>query len=227
LFHWFLGKFSGAVGQQVAIQWFLWPVCYGVVRHRGGALGLAALLFGALHLPSPLLVGLTLIATVAWIGLYQRSQRLAPLIVSHVLLFTIAYGALPLRLTDHMKVGAEALEQHKTLAVLDEPEVRAWLNALARIDQSQLDTQAEAEAFTRWLFLEIVNRPPTTSELEQWSQALEEYSTVQLATILLTSDTYRGTHGSTPLQFDPPNLSPPETATRLAHSPRTQRSAPK
>jgi len=169
-------------------------------------------LFGVLHLPSLLLVTLTMVAAAAWIGLYTRSRRLAPLIASHVLLFTVAYGALPHRLTYHMKVGVSTNDERVTYAVLDKPEVRAWLNAMDDVspglDRPRVGTRDDA--LIRWLFEEILRRRPTRSEADRWSDALDQWTPIQLAEILFTSEEYRDLH-----RPDPPTFAPDATSTNL------------
>src|SRR6185312_5069035 len=104
LLNWLVGKFGAALVQQLALQMFLWPVCFELTRSRMAGTVLAATIFGLIHLPSPTLVAITCLAGVVWIVLYQRTDRLAPLVLSHMILATLAHGGLPERLTYDMRV---------------------------------------------------------------------------------------------------------------------------
>ena len=80
---WLVGKFAAALVQQLALQLFLWPTCFEVTRGRASGAMLAAAIFGLVHLPSPTLVAITLIAGLAWVAdSTSRSGRLAPLVAS-------------------------------------------------------------------------------------------------------------------------------------------------
>ena len=59
-----------------------------------------------------------------WIMLYSRSGRLAPLILSHMILATLAHGGLPERLTYDMRVGSSALADQERFTALNDPKVR-------------------------------------------------------------------------------------------------------
>ena len=105
LLNWLIGKFGAALGQQLALQFFLAPVCVELTRGRASGMVLAASIFGLIHLPSPTLVAITTLGGLSWIVLYRRSGRLAPLVASHMILATLAHGTLPERLTYDMRVG--------------------------------------------------------------------------------------------------------------------------
>ena len=122
LLQWIAGKFAAALGQQLALQLFLWPACFEITRGRASGAVLAATIFGLIHLPSPSLVAITSLAGVAWIISYQRSGRLAPLVVSHMILATLAHGALPERLTFDMRVGSTAVADFKRFEKPEQPQ---------------------------------------------------------------------------------------------------------
>jgi len=58
LANWMAGKFLAALVQQLALNTFLWPVCFELTRVRRAGTALAASIFGLVHLPSPTLVAI-------------------------------------------------------------------------------------------------------------------------------------------------------------------------
>ena len=74
-----------ALGQQFALQTVLLGESQRMLSTRGGIV-LAALLFGALHLPNPFLAPVTAIAALAWCWIYSRHPNLLPLALSHAAL---------------------------------------------------------------------------------------------------------------------------------------------
>jgi Type II CAAX prenyl endopeptidase Rce1-like len=105
---WGIRRVGIALGQQIALQLFLWPLCLELLSPRRAALALAAFLFGLLHLPSPWLAALSGSGALIWIVLYQRAGRLLPLVASQVALAILVQAALPARLHYGMRVGREA-----------------------------------------------------------------------------------------------------------------------
>ena len=196
---WLLGKFAAALGQQLALQWFLWPVCREITRSRTGGLILAAALFGLVHLPSPTLVAITLIAGLAWVGLYRRSGRLAPLVASHMVLATLAHGGLPERLTYDMRVGMTAVADMDRFANLADPKARQINRRLkehrdelkyytsAAYDQAQGGTDP---GFIRGLFRDILDRPASDSDVAFWLAQKFPNPREQITSIFLASDEY-------------------------------------
>ena len=90
----FLGSFGPLVvwgaGQQWVLQTVLLREAQRAVSRRGGIV-VAAALFGLLHLPNPLLTGVTIAAALCWCAIYDRYPNVVPLAVSHGL------GTLALR----------------------------------------------------------------------------------------------------------------------------------
>jgi hypothetical protein len=179
---WMLNKAVGAVVQQAAIQLYLWPTSIALLAgRRVAAMGLAATIFGALHLPSLTLAALTVVAVVAWIVLYRRSGRMAPLVVSHLLLATVTYAALPDRLIYHLKVGSAALPEYRTLAILDSPESRSWLAPGAVRGSSDRDR-------VQSLYQALLGRAASPPEETHWLAVLRRRTPSQVAAMLLTCE---------------------------------------
>jgi membrane protease YdiL (CAAX protease family) len=196
---WLAGKFAAALLQQVALQFFLWPACSEVARNRTAGAILAATIFGLIHLPSPTLVAITWLAGLAWISLYRRSGRLAPLILSHMILATLAHGALPERLTFDMRVGSTALADMKRFDELNDPRIRRINRRLkeSRADLKHYASRAYYEAqggtlpgLVRGLFRDILGREATESDVAFWTSRKLTNPQVDIVNILLASDEY-------------------------------------
>ncbi len=199
LANWLLGKFGAALTQQLALQWFLWPVCREITRSRTGGTVLAAVLFGFVHLPSPTLVAITLIAGLVWISLYRRSGLLAPLVAVHMVLATLAHGALPERLTYDMRVGMTAVADLDRFAALEDPKTRQINRRLKKnrgdlrhfsstaYYQAQGGTEA---ALIRGLFRDILERPASDADIAFWQDQHLANPRDQIPSIFLASDEY-------------------------------------
>jgi Type II CAAX prenyl endopeptidase Rce1-like len=196
---WLLGKFVAVLGQQMALQFFLWPSCFEVTKNRTSGAILAATIFGLIHLPSPTLVAITSLAGVAWIASYQRSGRLAPLVLSHMILATLAHGALPERLTFDMRVGSAAVADMKRFDELNDPRIRLINRRLKmnRASLKQYTSQAYYDAqggtmpgFIRGLFRDILDRAATDSDVGFWTTRPLANPRVDIVNILLASDEY-------------------------------------
>ena len=97
-----------------AQQWVLQTVVLREAQRassRTRGIATAALLFGAIHLPNPLLVPVTSVAAFVWCRLYDRYPNIIPLALSHGL------GTLALRyafdetITGRLRIGAAYLRQ--------------------------------------------------------------------------------------------------------------------
>ncbi len=177
LANWLVGKFGAALIQQMALQLFLWPVCRELSRSNAVGMVLAASLFGIIHLPSPTLVAITTLAGVVWIALYRRTARLAPLVVSHMILATLAHGGLPERLTFDMRVGLTATADMKRFEDLHDPRNRLINRRLKRskADLKYFATQGYYEAqggtlpgFIRGLHRDVLDREATDGDVAYW-----------------------------------------------------------
>ena len=196
---WVLGKFAAALGQQLALQWFLWPCWFEITRGRTAGALFAATTFGLIHLPSPTLVAITTLAGLAWIFAYQRTGRLAPLVASHMILATLAHGALPERLTFDMRVGSTALADMKRFDDLNDPRIRRINRRLKenRADLKWYTSQPYYNAqggtmpgFIRGLFRDILGRAATDSDVTFWTTRTLANPRVDIVNILLASDEY-------------------------------------
>jgi membrane protease YdiL (CAAX protease family) len=110
----FLGSLAPLVLWGGAQQWVLQTVVLREAQRtssRAKGIVIAAVLFGAIHLPNPLLVPLTGAAAFIWCRLYDRHPNIIPLALSHGL------GTLALRyafdeaITGHLRIGAAYLRQ--------------------------------------------------------------------------------------------------------------------
>jgi membrane protease YdiL (CAAX protease family) len=110
----FLGSLAPLVVWGGAQQWVLQTVVLREAQRissRPKGIVIAAVLFGAVHLPNPLLTPLTAVAAVIWCRLYDRHPNIIPLAFSHGL------GTLALRyafdetITGHLRIGAAYLRQ--------------------------------------------------------------------------------------------------------------------
>jgi membrane protease YdiL (CAAX protease family) len=196
---WLLGKFAAALGQQLALQLFLWPVCFEVTKGRSSSAILAATIFGLIHLPSPTLVAITSLAGAVWVFFYQRAGRLAPLVLSHMILATLAHGALPERLTFDMRVGSTALADMKRFDELNNPRIRLINRRLKEnraslkhyTSQQYFDAQGgTTPALIRSLFRDILGKVATDSDVDFWMTRKLANPRVDIVNILLASDEY-------------------------------------
>jgi len=110
----FLGSLAPLVLWGGAQQWILQTVVLREAQHassRTGGIVIAAVLFGAVHLPNPLLAPITGAAAFIWCSLYDRHPNIIPLALSHGL------GTLALRyafdeaITGRLRIGAAYLRQ--------------------------------------------------------------------------------------------------------------------
>ena len=110
----FLGNLAPLVLWGGAQQWILQTVVLREAQRtssRAKGIGIAAFLFGAIHLPNPFLAPLTATAAFVWCRLYDRHPNIIPLALSHGL------GTLALRyafddaLIGHLRIGAAYLRQ--------------------------------------------------------------------------------------------------------------------
>lgn len=199
LFNWLVGKFGAALGQQLALQMFLWPACFEVTKGRASGAILAASIFGLIHLPSPTLVAITTLAGAAWIFFYQRTGRLAPLVLSHMILATLAHGGLPERLTYDMRVGSTATADMKRFRELNDPRIRV-INRRLKDHRASLrrytspayyDAQGgDLPGFVRGLFRDLLGRPATDADVAFWAARKLAKPLDEIPSILLASDEY-------------------------------------
>ena len=110
----FLGSLAPLVLWGAAQQWVLQTVVLREAQRastRARGIVIAAALFGAVHLPNPLLAPLTCVGALVWCWLYDRHPNIIPLALSHGL------GTLALRyafdetITGRLRIGAAYLRQ--------------------------------------------------------------------------------------------------------------------
>ncbi len=180
---------------------FLWPACFELTRGRASGAVLAAAIFGLIHLPSPTLVAITMLAGVVWIAFYRGSGRLAPLVVSHMILATLAHGALPERLTYDMRVGIDRHRRHEAVRGAerppDSPDQPPAQGEPGQPQALHLPAYFEAQGgtmpgFIRGLFRDIFGRPATDSDVAFWMSRKLANPRVDIANIFLASDEYAG-----------------------------------
>jgi membrane protease YdiL (CAAX protease family) len=93
-----------AAGQQLALQTVLLREAQAVSGRRRG-IALAALVFGALHLPNPFLAPVTLVAALVWCLLYDRHPNWLPLAFSHALATLVILHSFDDGVTGRLRVG--------------------------------------------------------------------------------------------------------------------------
>lgn len=76
---------------------------------RHAAIVVAALLFGAVHLPNPFLAPVTAIAALVWCRLYDRYPNVLPLALSHGLGTLAVRYAFDDAITGRLRIGASYL----------------------------------------------------------------------------------------------------------------------
>ena len=110
----FLGSLLPLVPWGGAQQWVLQTVVLREAQRassRAKGIVIAALLFGLVHIPNPLLAPVTAAAALVWCWLYDRYPNIVPLALSHAL------GTLALRyafneaITGRLRIGAAYLRQ--------------------------------------------------------------------------------------------------------------------
>ena len=103
-----LAVFGGLFVWGAAQQWILQTVILREAQRASsrttGAI-VAALLFGALHLPNPLLTIVTLVGALGWCAIYDRYPNIIPLALSHAFGTLALIDAFDARLIGGLRVG--------------------------------------------------------------------------------------------------------------------------
>jgi membrane protease YdiL (CAAX protease family) len=108
----FLGSLAGLFVWGGAQQWVLQTV---VLREAQGAMSrnrgvvVAALLFGAVHLPNPFLAPVTTAAALVWGRIYERHPNIVPLALSHALGTLAILYAFDEGITGRLRIGMSYL----------------------------------------------------------------------------------------------------------------------
>ena len=105
----FLGSLAPLIPWGGAQQWVLQTVVLREAQRatsRRTGLVLAALLFGAVHLPNPFLSSVTAAAGLLWCWLYDRYPNILPLALSHALGTLAVLYAFDDTITGRLRIGA-------------------------------------------------------------------------------------------------------------------------
>jgi len=108
----FLGNLAPLVVWGGAQQWVLQTVVLREAQHtttRRRGIVLAAVLFGAIHLPNPFLAPATAVAALVWCSLYDRHPNIVPLALSHALGTLAVRYAFDDAITGRLRIGASFL----------------------------------------------------------------------------------------------------------------------
>ncbi len=180
-----------AAAQQLVLQLFVMPVCAEIVGAPLAGTLLASALFGLAHLPSPTIAILTFVAAAAWIWLYSRGRRLAPLVVAHALMWIAAFAIVPDRLTYDMRVGRAAVDAMPVFRMLDGALGRSILREVTTRDYYERQGGTDA-AWVGALYRDILGREPSAEEVAYWVRWLEHDSRTEVAKHFVISDELQG-----------------------------------
>jgi membrane protease YdiL (CAAX protease family) len=104
----FLGNFAPLILWGGAQQWVLQTVVLREAQRttaRRTGVVVAALLFGAIHLPNPFLAPVTALAALLWCWLYDRYPNVVPLALSHALGTMAILHAFDTTITGRLRIG--------------------------------------------------------------------------------------------------------------------------
>jgi hypothetical protein len=188
---WVGQKALEAGGQQLVLQHFIAPLSFALVGRLRASAALAAAIFGVLHLPSPTLVAVTGASALIWIRLYRRRGCILPLIASHMLLATVANGALPDRLSLRLKVGISARVDQAHYAALETPAAQALLRELTTPRVVERLWGGDVAACVQDLYRFVLGRSASPNEVREGEIALRHWPPGRLAAVLMTTDEYR------------------------------------
>ena len=108
----FLGNLLPLIVWGGAQQWVLQTVVLREAQRatsRRAGIVIAALLFGAVHLPNPFLAPVTAAGALIWCRLYDRYPNVIPLALSHALgTLAVLYAFSP-EITGRLRIGASYL----------------------------------------------------------------------------------------------------------------------
>ena len=105
----FLGSLAALIPWGGAQQWILQTVVLREAQRatsRNAGIVVAALLFGAVHLPNPFLAPVTAAAALFWCWLYDRYPNIIPLALSHALGTLAVLYAFDEGITGRLRIGA-------------------------------------------------------------------------------------------------------------------------
>jgi len=172
--------------QQLALYRFLFPSMLEIFRSRSVAFCATALTFGALHLPSTFLVSLTIAMAALWLYLFERSQRLVPLIFCHFALAIVASTVFPERLTYNLAVGQNALPVARKYERLFREPLTAKYNEL-KSNAYYVQNGGADRTFIRALYRDVLQRIPAEKEIGAWLPTLHRSSRAEVVAEFLNS----------------------------------------
>jgi membrane protease YdiL (CAAX protease family) len=108
----FLGTFLALVAWGGAQQWVLQTAVLRDAQRAAGrqaGIGIAALLFGLVHMPNVFLTVMTTIGALIWCAIYDRYPNIVPLAVSHALATLAILYAFDEAITGRLRIGASYL----------------------------------------------------------------------------------------------------------------------
>ena len=187
---WLLHRLALVSIQQVGLQVLLWPRLREVLGSGKAATAVLAVIFGLWHLPSLPLAVATAVGAVAWLRLYRRGRRLAPLIASHLVLVSMV-SMLPDRLFYDLEVGVSGLEVAARQRLLAGDERRALLTAVAAPSYAAHTGGTDA-GYVEGLYRDLLGRLATAEEVRDGVEQLASTTRLGLAKRLLLSEEIDG-----------------------------------
>ncbi len=181
---WIMRRLGLAAVQQLALQLFLWPVLRELSRSSAAASVAASAVFGLLHLPSPAFALTTALCAAVWLALYRRCRRLAPLILSHALLVTVAH-VVPERLFYDREVGARATARVADYRLLADHDSRALLRTVT--SERYTAHRGTERGYVEGLYRDLLGRPAAEHETRAWVERLRQSSPAAVAKQMLLS----------------------------------------
>jgi membrane protease YdiL (CAAX protease family) len=97
--------FFWALFQQYVLQAYINRRAQMILRPGFPSIVLVGLIFGAVHLPNPVLAALTAVGGSFWAAVYQRHANLLALALSHAIVSILIAVSLPSSLVNSLRVG--------------------------------------------------------------------------------------------------------------------------
>lgn len=167
-----------------------WPWLMAACRGRWVvAVAAAAILFGLVHWPNPLLMALTAAGMVFWATEHRQGRPLTALALSMGLLATLAAQGLPAHLTRHMRVGPAMVHAHAVPAV-----VEATLTDLSAASPAGPSPRQVIAS----LYPPVVGRSAHGDELDRWARVVAHEQRCFLAWEFLSSGEFARRHAGQP-----------------------------